>query len=109
MTQKKKMINEKVEGLSGYEFEGPFESIEKKFQEIRDAHPQYESFFLDVGYEYDAYDGGGERYVAYTVYGQRPETTKDRRSAAAKRARAGAQAKANRKVQFEALKEEFGA
>lgn len=104
---KKRMINEKIEGLSRYEFVGSFESIEKKFQEIRAARPQYESFSLDLDYEYDDY-GGDVRYAVFTVYGQRPETAEDRKSASAKRAQAESQAKAQRQAQFEKLKEEFG-
>jgi dsRNA-specific ribonuclease len=105
--RKKRMINEKVEELSSYDFEGTFEDIEKKLQEIRDRHPGYESFRLDLDYEYEPYSDG-ERNAKFVIYGTRPETSQDRRSAAAKQRQAQAAAKALRKAQFEKLKEEFG-
>lgn len=108
MARKQRMINEVVERLSAYEFEGSFEDIERKLQEIRDKHSNYESFRLYIDYEYEPYDCSGDRYAKFVIYGLRPETAKDRRSAAAKRRKAEQDAKALRKAQFEKLKQEFG-
>ena len=104
--RKKKMLNERVEKLSAYDFEGSFESIEKQFQSMRDENPQYESFSVDIEYEYDY--GDTERNVVFVIYGQRPETAKDLKKAAAQQANMDAQAEAQRRAQYEKLKKEFG-
>jgi hypothetical protein len=99
------MLIEKIATVSSYEFEGSFEQIEAKFQEYRDNHPQYEMFMVDIDYEYDY--GDTERCAVFTISGRRTETAKDRKSAAAKRAKMEADAKAHRREQFEKLKKEF--
>ena len=104
--RKKKMLNERVQTLSAYDFEGSFESIEKQLQSIRDENPQYESFSVDISYEYEY--GDPERNVVFIIYGQRPETAKDRKKAAAQQAKMDAEAEAQRRAQYEKLRKEFG-
>lgn len=100
-------VIEKIKTLSAYDLEGNFDQVREKLKEIEDENPQYEVFLLDFDYDYDGY-GPGERYTVINISGQRPETAKDRRSAAAKRRKAEQDAQAMRKAQFEKLKQEFG-
>jgi hypothetical protein len=101
----KRMVTERVQRLASYEFEGSFEQIEAKLQSIRDDHPHYEKFSVDIDYERDY--GDTDRYAVFVIYGQRPETAEDRKKAAAERAKLEADAVARRREQFEKLKKEF--
>jgi len=104
--KQKQMLIESIETVETWDFEGNFDQIRAKLQELQDKHPQYEVLMLDFDYDYGY--GDDERTTVINLAGQREETDVDRAKTKLQQAELESAAKAARLSQYEALKKEFG-